>query len=563
MASDKGCIPTEVSDISSSTPTDPSFPASAVLDNNPGTVWSVYGIGSWIEMDLGQTRHICNLDIGWYKGDQRQNDFKISASIDGKNFEDVISLKSSGTTNSFESYELQNVKARYLKITVNGNTQNDYATITGISVYTSDGSPSPIQEEQSSQPGSGVTQTAVSASDNCLSAKIAKATASGNYKSYFPANAIDGNAQTRWVNTVQGSWIKLYLERTQTICSIDIQWFKGDTRVYSFKIAVSKDNKVFKEILNAKSSGKTASPESYDLPDTSGRIIKLTVTANTENNYASIKEIRVKTIGSVPPPPPTPDGVKTIYQTKAGGETWFFNPNNPNDGQFDPNGASISKNSDGSWHLKPGTTRMLTFPKSDGLLSDQLRSNLPTYDYSELALKGYWFKSTDWKNTEVTGYFKVISSSDGDGISLVTRSVRHSNSIHEGCGGSSYHNNIRFDGTFQFKKEMWHVNYDTKPPTKSGIGSIFNKWVGFKGIVYNLPDGSVKLESYVDKDANNDWQKVQELVDSGNWGNDMTHCNAKNPGAQITWGSPMPIFKSTGVTYDFKKLSVREIVPPS
>ena len=86
-----------------------------------------------------------------------------------------------------------------------------------------------------------------------------------------------------------------------------------------------------------------------------------------------------------------------------------------------------------------------------------------------------------------------------------------------------------------------------------------NKWVGFKGVVYNLPDGTVKLESYVDKDNNNHWQKVEELVDSGHWGNDMTHCNANTPGAAITWASPMFDYKSTGVTYDFQKLSLREI----
>ena len=109
---------------------------------------------------------------------------------------------------------------------------------------------------------------------------------------------------------------------------------------------------------------------------------------------------------------------------------------------------------------------------------------------------------------------------------------------------------------------MWHVNYDIMPPSDNGIGSIINKWVGFKGVVYNLPDGSVKLESYVDKDNNNNWQKAAELIDSGKWGDDMTHCGAKTPGAVISWGSPMIVFKSTGVTYDFKKLSIREITPP-
>jgi hypothetical protein len=554
MAANQACTPAIVSGVSSSSRSQ-LFPPSAVLDSNSQTVWSVYGKGSWIEMDLGQAIPICSVDVRWYKGDQRQNDFTISTSIDGVAFEEAVRLKSSGTTNSFERYDLQNVNARFLRITVGGNTQNNYATIADVAVRTSVEGSDPVQQNQIGTE---------SVSDSCLKTKISKATASGFYKSYVPSNAIDGDAQTRWVNTIQGSWIKLYLEKTQTICAVDIQWFKGDTRVYSFTISVSKDNKIFKEVLSTKSTGKTASPETYDFTDTSARIIKITVKGNSENNYASIKEIKAKTISSVTgTPPPAPDGIKMIYPTALGGETWFFNPNNPIDGQFDPNGAEISKNSDGSWHLKPGTTRMLAFPKSTGILSNDARSSLPTYDYSELALKGYWYKPTDWKNTEVTGYFKVISSSQGDGISLVTRSVRHITTVHNGCGGSSYHNNIRFDGTFQYKKEMWHVNYDSLPPTQNGIGSIFNKWIGFKGIVYNLPNGNVKLESYVDKDGNNNWQKVQELVDSGNWGDDMTHCNADKPGAQITWGSPMPIFKSTGVTYDFKKLSVREIVPPS
>ena len=32
-----------------------------------------------------------------------------------------------------------------------------------------------------------------------------------------------------------------------------------------------------------------------------------------------------------------------IYPTLSGAETWFFNPTNPNDGQFERNGAEISK----------------------------------------------------------------------------------------------------------------------------------------------------------------------------------------------------------------------------
>jgi hypothetical protein len=556
--SKESCENSTVTNISASR-SDQNFPAAAVLDANPQTIWSTYGKGAWIEMDLGDAKSICSVDIKWYKGDQRWNNFVISTSNDGSSYHKVFDSKSSGHTSSFERYNLQDISARYIKITLNGNTQNNYASIADILVKTS---------KDSNKMPDKVSTSALS--EECAKAKISKATASGHHKNYIPANAIDNNDKTRWVNEKKNSWIKLYLGKTQTICGIDVQWFKGDTRVYSFTVSVSRDNKKFTDVAKLKSSGNTKDIESYDLKDVKARIVRVKVTGNTENNFASIVEIGIKskTTSDPPsPPPPSPgpgtDGIKQVYPTAEGGENWFFNPDNPDDGQFDPNGADISKNADGSWHVDPGTTRMLAFTKSAGLLSNDARGNLPTYDYSELAQIGHWYKPTDWKNTEMTGYFKVTSTKAGDGISFVTRSVRHNEAVADGCGGSSYHNNIRFEGTSQYKKEQWHVNYDNLPPTKNGIGSIMNKWVGFKGVVYNLPNGNVKLESYVDKNNNNEWEKVHELTDSGNWGDDMTHCNADKNGAQITWGSPMIIFKSTGVTYDFKKLSMREIVPPS
>ena len=206
---------------------------------------------------------------------------------------------------------------------------------------------------------------------------------------------------------------------------------------------------------------------------------------------------------------------------------------------------------------------MLAFTKSSGDLSDAIRSNLSTYNYSQLSQIGYWYKPSDWKNVEITGYFKPLATEGYNDISLVSRSFWHSTNVNEGCGGSSYHNNIGIGNrAFRFKKEMWHVDYMITPYYNTSIGSIMNKWTGFKGIVYNLANNSVKLESYVDMDANNKWIKVAELVDNGNWGNDMMHCSARTEGAVISWGSPMIIFKSDYVTYDFNNLSIREIIPP-
>ena len=53
------------------------------IDNNPDTRWSNLGQGSWIQLDLGSKANICSVDIAWYHGDARQNNFVISVSDDG------------------------------------------------------------------------------------------------------------------------------------------------------------------------------------------------------------------------------------------------------------------------------------------------------------------------------------------------------------------------------------------------------------------------------------------------------------------------------------------------
>jgi hypothetical protein len=117
---------------------DAGYPPSNTQDNNLNTRWSNNGIGSWIRVDLGSQKTICTVDIAWYLGNQRQNNFIISVSNDGNSFTNVFSGKSSGTTLSPERYDITDVNARYVRITVDGNTQNAYASITEIDVYGSD-----------------------------------------------------------------------------------------------------------------------------------------------------------------------------------------------------------------------------------------------------------------------------------------------------------------------------------------------------------------------------------------------------------------------------------------
>ena len=111
---------------------------SNVIDNNLNTRWSNLGQGSWIQLDLGSKKSICSVDIAWYRGDIRQNNLVISISDDGTTFNDKLT-KTSNLGTAAEKYTLLGgTEGRYVRITVNGNTENDWASINEISVFGGD-----------------------------------------------------------------------------------------------------------------------------------------------------------------------------------------------------------------------------------------------------------------------------------------------------------------------------------------------------------------------------------------------------------------------------------------
>src|SRR5688572_14708526 len=113
-----------------------------VLDNNLNTRWSNLGIGSWILMDLGSTDTMCSVDIAWFSGHQRTINFVIATSTDGSSFSTVFSGTSSDTTFNSEKYTFSSTDARYVRVTVNGNSQNNWASITELDVFGTSSAPS-------------------------------------------------------------------------------------------------------------------------------------------------------------------------------------------------------------------------------------------------------------------------------------------------------------------------------------------------------------------------------------------------------------------------------------
>lgn len=543
---------------------------SNTIDNNLNTRWSGYGIGSWIRVDIGEQKIICGIDIAWYKGDQRVNDFVVAVSTDGTIYKTVYSGESSGTTTDPESYDIPETPARYVRITVNGNSNNNWASITEIDVH---GSSSTIISEDDSAGGNNA---------DCEDLAITNLKAIGD-DGNIPANALDNNLGTRWSHHGIGSWIIADLGAQQAICSIDIAWYKGDERSNDFVISASSDGTTFTSIYSGDSSGDTTAFEKYSFQKVDARYVKITVNGNTRNEWASITEIDVNRQGntSTEEDEDTDNtgtsstgtdkfGIKELYPTKVGGDEWFMDMNNPNiDEERFTTKDSIRKNSDGSWKVRDTQIRMNVFSKS-GYDADEI----DTYNQKVLATKGYMQDPNDWKNVEMTGYVELNDYDSNAYFSWYARSGRHThdeapNGENQECEGTGVKPRIYYNGNTASVKELWHnEGYAVTNRISGSTDDLEGRWIGIKTVIYNvkMSDGStaVKQELWVDeKNDKTSWRKVNEHLDRGGFEADSNKCGGTLD-QKVLWGGPVATFRWDKATdVDFKWFSIREISPPT
>ena len=274
----------------------------------------------------------------------------------------------------------------------------------------------------------------------------------------------------------------------------------------------------------------------------------------------------------IPPSPfPTPEGerrmdrfgILQIYPTIQSGREWFVNMQDPFDDDIVSfnSDTTLNQQSDDSWRVN----------------SSEVRIRVDTSSGQE-----------EWKNVEMTGYVKMISpilttdsvefpdqdegSEDGDSLdphlTWRARGGRHNDMVP--CEGTALNGGLYLDGKVSWKKEIWHTGgySDARGVSEIPI-SFINKWIGWKTVMYNLEsDSSVKMESYLDIDAKNKWEKVSEVEDNGKWYADTSDeefysvdCG-KEKDYIITNSGPTATFRADNLIFDFKNLSIREIKAP-
>ncbi len=112
---------------------------SNVLDNDYTTRWSCDGVGCWVKIDYGTSQTLCGAGVAWYQGTTRINHYVVATSTDNVNWTTLKSGDSAGNTTTLEPYSGSARSARYLRVTVNGNTVNTWASILELRGYSSCG----------------------------------------------------------------------------------------------------------------------------------------------------------------------------------------------------------------------------------------------------------------------------------------------------------------------------------------------------------------------------------------------------------------------------------------
>lgn len=111
------------------------------LDGNLGTRWSSNGSGQYITYDLGSIKSISSIKVAWFKGDKRKSYFKIRVGTTTSSLSTVYNASttgSSGTTFQLETYDFDQMSARYVRITGFGNSSNTWNSVTEAEIWGND-----------------------------------------------------------------------------------------------------------------------------------------------------------------------------------------------------------------------------------------------------------------------------------------------------------------------------------------------------------------------------------------------------------------------------------------
>jgi hypothetical protein len=188
-------------------------------------------------------------------------------------------------------------------------------------------------------------------------------------------------------------------------------------------------------------------------------------------------------------------------------------------------------------------------------------------DQKTLAKRGFMATKQDWKNVEITMYFRIGAQKIDDTFAAMAFSVRGGPHHSDDCTGTALYVQISFEGVVHITKELGKSTYVAEDKNSGeSVAQPFEHWIGMKGVFYTKANGNPYIELWIDKDPVNnlnDWKLIIPKEDCGGW---LLEANNDCGGAndeKITWGGPGVIFKIAHLPVVAMKWgTIREILPP-
>jgi hypothetical protein len=365
---------------------------------------------------------------------------------------------------------------------------NNVVSIAGVLFLSMSGCAPPSEEDLAQDVAvEELTTTGLSE----LSAKAATAnTNDGN----VAGNVLDDNLATRWSGLGPNAYLTLDLGSKRIISAIDIAWYKGDTRKSSFIVSASTDGTSFTKVYSATSSGRTANYEGYDFADSPARYVRITVSSNSENMWASISDVRVYGFASTTSTSSTT--TTHLFSDTFGAsdglitnEYAFWNPTSSSAVQstnWEMNSGSLFRQSSTAWTGKPDATGP-NATSSNGNDSVVFRMMTKRADFGNVAV------SVKVRNNGLVTTSRTPAQTY-DGIHFWVR-YQAENSMY-------YLSANRRDNVVLIKKKVpgGPTNGGTYYTLSSNVSHTvpYGSWQNLKATAKNNSDGSVTISLYAE-----------------------------------------------------------------
>lgn len=104
-------------------------------------------------------------------------------------------------------------------------------------------------------------------------------------------NATDGNPETYWGSVGRQQWIRCELDSNSLVREVKIAWYKPSEHANKFSVQSSNDGVQWKTLVNRTSSTTIEGAESYNIPDTATRWVRIQCNGSSQNSLNAISEL--------------------------------------------------------------------------------------------------------------------------------------------------------------------------------------------------------------------------------------------------------------------------------